>query len=326
MDWADRIGRRLKLRDLHILLSVVQCRSMAKAARQLAVSNPVVSKSIADLEHTLGVRLLDRSPQGVEPTIYGRALLDRGIVAFDELRQAVRHVEFLADPTAGEVRVATTTAIATSFCCAVLDRLVRQYPRIVVHILTGDASATYRDLDQRKVDMVIARLFAPASEDHMLAENLYDEPQVVAVGEQSPWVGRRKIALADLVDEVWTLPPVDSLSGAIIAEAFRANGLDLPRATVITTTVPMRKVLVATGRFTSIVPAPLRMAAQSPAIKTLPIDLPTTRRPIAVVTLKNRTVSPVAQVFIDCAREVGKSLTKSMMTKTPVRGVALYER
>jgi len=125
MDWADRIGQRLKLRDLHILLSVVQCRSMAKAARQLAVSNPVVSKSIADLEHTLGVRLLDRSPQGVEPTIYGRALLERSIVAFDELRQAVRHVEFLADPTAGEVRVATTTAIATSFCCAVLDHLVR---------------------------------------------------------------------------------------------------------------------------------------------------------------------------------------------------------
>jgi DNA-binding transcriptional LysR family regulator len=156
--------------------------------------------------------------------------------------------------------------------------------------------------------MVIARLFTPALEEHMQAENLYDEPQVVAVGKQSPWVGRRKIALADLVDEVWTLPPVDSLSGAIIAEAFRANGLARPHATVITTTVPMRKVLVATGRFISIIPAQLRLAAQSPAIKALPIDLPTTRRPIAVVTLKNRMVSPVAQVFIDCAGEVAKSL------------------
>ena len=309
MDWVDRIGRRLKLRDLHILLSVVQCRSMAKAARQLAVSNPVVSKSIADLEHTLGVRLLDRSPQGVEPTIYGRALLDRSIVAFDELREAVRHVEFLADPTAGEVRIATTTAIATSFCCAVLDRLARQYPRIVVHVLTGDSSATYRDLEQRKVDMVVARLFAPVTDEHMHAENLYGEPQVVAVGMQSPWVGRRKVALADLVEEVWTLPPLDSLSGAIVAEAFRASGLDCPRATVITTTVPMRRVLVATGRFISIVPA-LRMAGQSSAIKALSIDLATTRRPIAVVTLKNRTVSPVAQVFINCAREVAKSLAK----------------
>ena len=187
-----------------------------------AVSNPVVSKSIADLEHTLGVRLLDRNPQGVEPTMYGRALLVRSIVVFDELRQAVRHVEFLADPTAGEARIATTTAIAASFCCAVLNRLVRQYPRIVVHVLTGDASATHRDLEQRKVDFVIARLFAPVREEHLHAENLHDAPQVVAVGKQSPWVGRRKIVLADLVDEVWTLPRGRSSPPARMASATLA--------------------------------------------------------------------------------------------------------
>ena len=72
----------------------------------------------------------------------------------------------------------------------------------------------------------------------------------------------------------------------------------------------MRKILVATGRFISIVPAELRLARQSPAIKTLPIDLAPTRRPIAVVTLKNRTVSPVAQVFINGACEVAKSLAR----------------
>jgi DNA-binding transcriptional LysR family regulator len=85
MHWADRIGRRLKLRDLHILLAVVQCGSMAKAARQLSVSNPVVSKAVADLEHALDARLLDRGAQGVEPTIYGRALLDHALCVFDEL-------------------------------------------------------------------------------------------------------------------------------------------------------------------------------------------------------------------------------------------------
>ena len=89
MHWADRIGRRLKLRDLHILLAVVQCGSMAKAARQLSVSSPVVSKAVADLEHALDARLLDRGAQGVEPTIYGRALLDHALCVFDELRQAV---------------------------------------------------------------------------------------------------------------------------------------------------------------------------------------------------------------------------------------------
>jgi Bacterial regulatory helix-turn-helix protein, lysR family len=71
MRWADRIGRRLKLRDLHVLFAVAQWGSMAKAAQHLAVSQPVVSAAIADLERAVGVRLLDRSRRGVEPTIYG---------------------------------------------------------------------------------------------------------------------------------------------------------------------------------------------------------------------------------------------------------------
>ena len=79
MQWTDRLGYRLKLRDLHILMAVVECGSMSKAAQRLAVSPPVVSKAIADIEHIFGVRMLDRTPQGVEPTIYGRALLDSGI-------------------------------------------------------------------------------------------------------------------------------------------------------------------------------------------------------------------------------------------------------
>ena len=64
MPWSDRIGRRFKLRDLHILLAVVQSGSMGKAAAQLAMSQPVISKAVSDIEHALGVRLLDRSRRG----------------------------------------------------------------------------------------------------------------------------------------------------------------------------------------------------------------------------------------------------------------------
>jgi len=84
MDWADRIGRRIKLRDLHILLAVAECGSMAKASSQLSVSHPVVSKTISELERTLGVRLLDRSSQGVELTAHGAALLNCGVTVFNE--------------------------------------------------------------------------------------------------------------------------------------------------------------------------------------------------------------------------------------------------
>src|SRR5450755_151093 len=90
MHWTDRVGRRLNPHDLHIFMAVVEQGNMARAADSLAISRPVVSRTIAGLEHALGVRLLDRGPHGVEPTLYGRALLKRSVAVFDELKQSVR--------------------------------------------------------------------------------------------------------------------------------------------------------------------------------------------------------------------------------------------
>src|SRR5260370_40945557 len=145
---------------------------MGKAAAQLSVSQPAISKAIDDMELALGVRLLDRNPRGVEPTIYGRALLDRGVVAFDELKQAARHIEFLANPTTGELRIGSTVAIATSFLPAVIERLTRRYPRLVFHLAAGRTSMTYRNLQERRDDLLVAPMFTPMVAEHMDAEML----------------------------------------------------------------------------------------------------------------------------------------------------------
>src|SRR4051794_34770921 len=161
MEWSERIGRRIRLRDLHILLAVVQCKSMAKAAEHLAVSKPVVSKVIADLEHTLGVRLLERDRHGAEATIYGTALLKRGVTVFDELREGVKDIETLADPTAGDVRIGCTLLLAVSFVSAVIDRVSRRYPRIQFHLVTSQIDPLHRELTERNVEFVIVRKSSP---------------------------------------------------------------------------------------------------------------------------------------------------------------------
>ena len=312
MNWDEkRVSRRMKLRDLHVLLTVARCGSMGKAAGELAVSQPAISKVIADMEYALGVRLFDRNPHGVEPTIYARALLDHGVVAFDELKQAARHIEFLANPTTGELRVGSTIAIATSFIPAVVGRLSRRYPRLVFHLMAGEAGTTYRNLEERRVDLLVAPMFTPIAEEHMHAEMLYDETLVVVVGGRSPWARRRKVELADLVDAVWTLPPPDSLYGSVVTEAFVNAGLDVPSATVFSSVTPVRNALLASGRFLSMVQSSsVRFGGGHATLKVLPVNLPTTRRPIGIATLKNRTLSPVAQLFIDCAHEVAKPLAK----------------
>src|SRR5688572_19038732 len=94
----ERMLRRLKLSDLRLLQATVEWGGMAKAAAHLNISQPAVSKAIGTLEHALGVRLLDRTSKGVEPTEFGQALLNGGIAVFDELKKSLGRIEFLSDP------------------------------------------------------------------------------------------------------------------------------------------------------------------------------------------------------------------------------------
>ena len=102
MRMNSRTSERMKLRDLKVLLTVAQAGSMGKAAANLNTCQPAISRSIRDLERMLGVRLLDRHAHGVEPTACGRALLNCGNAVFDDLRDGLRAIEFLADPSAGD--------------------------------------------------------------------------------------------------------------------------------------------------------------------------------------------------------------------------------
>src|SRR4029077_18156453 len=106
-------------------------------------------------ESALGVRLLDRNPHGVEPTMYGQALLKRGVAAFDELKQGMRDIEFLSDPTAGELRIGCPEAIA-AVLTPILKPFFRRYPRVIVNVEEVDnRSPQLTALRNRRCDLVI---------------------------------------------------------------------------------------------------------------------------------------------------------------------------
>ena len=309
-DWESRIGRRLRLRDLHILSNVVHWGSMAKAASHLAMSQPAVSEAIASLEAALGVRLLDRTPRGVEPTLYASALLKRGLVVFDELRQGIQEIEFLADPTAGEVRIGCVESLTAGFMPEVIDQFSRKYPRVLVHVVnTTTATQEFRELHERTVDLLLGRIHKPVADDEIDAEVLYQDQYFVVAGSRSPWARRRKIALADLLDEPWILVPPNSVFASLMAQAFSAQGLELPRAGVTSFAAAIRMQLVAMGRFLTIIPGSLlRYNAERWDLKALPIALDALSFPVAIFKLRHRTVSPVVQKFIEHLRTAAKSM------------------
>ena len=107
------------------------------------------------------------------------------------------------------------------------------------------------------------------------------------------------------------MPPPDNLTWPLVMEAFRDSGLPYPRATVFVGPVEGRMRLLANGRFlTTFLPSALRFSTGRPKCKVLPVELPSTPLSVGIVTLKNRTLSPAARLFIEHAREVAKPLAK----------------
>ena len=318
--WDDRLRRRLKLRDVDVLLAVVQTGSMGKAGAVLRMSQPAVSKAIASLEQTLGVPLLERSRRGVEPTPYGLALIKRGVTVFDELRQGVQDIAFLTDPTVGDIRVGGTDGMISTLISPVVHQLSTQYPRMTFRVSVGDLRTLYRELEARRVDVVVSRLNSPPSEEYS-AEILYEDTLVVVAGLRHPLARRRKIEIAELLDETWTFQPPETNFGAFAMEAFRAVGLAPPRITVATTSHTLHNELLATGRYLVMVPRFWALLQRpNPSIKILPVVFPHTRHKVAIITLKNRSLSSATQFFVDRVRATTKAVNQQNNRPMTKRG------
>lgn len=316
MSEGSRIERRVSLRDLRVLVSVIESGSMGKAAKLLATSQPAVSRSIADLEHAFGVRLLERSAYGVEPTPYGSALLKRGIAMFDELGQGVKDIGFLADPSVGDVTIAASIALAEGLVCSVMSDLAQRYPGLNFDVLASDTATAYRALLDRKVDLAVVHVIDPIATEYVDVETLLRDPHVVVAGAQNRLLRRRRIALSDLADEPWAMPPPGSPYCSVVFEAFRVAKLKMPRS-VVSSTLPVRTTLLATGNFLSMVPwSVMQFPPKNLLLGTLPIDLPATARPLALVTLKNRTLNPVAGIFAKEMRAAAKRLSNAQRART----------
>jgi DNA-binding transcriptional LysR family regulator len=313
MKWTDRIGRRVNLRDLHIALAVAEAGSMTRAAEELAVSYPVVSKTISELEHKLGVRLFDRSISGVEPTHYGRALLKSGVAVFDEIRKGLQQIDFIKQPDAGELRIGSSIVTDAGFLPAAIERFSHDFPGAVLQVLHENiAVQQYDNLRNRMAEVVFGRIPTAMTEPDLVAETLFDEPTVVAAGSDSRWAKRRNLALVDLLGEPWVLAQPGSLARSLHDEVFRRSGLDVPSAKVLTVSLHLHLRLIETGRWLGLIPASvMRFGGKPMQIKFLPIKVPQPPAPVGFIRVKDRTLTPLAERFIECARKVANSATST---------------
>lgn len=306
----DRTRRRVRLRDLETLVAVAQAGAMRKAATELHLSQPAVSKAMRDLEDTLGLKLLERGRRGVAPTAYGQALVKRSKALIDELQNALRELEHLADPEAGEVRLGAMETLQAGVVAAAVQAQLRRHPRMRFHFESGQSPELIAHfLPQRLVDVVVARpLVLPLPVD-IHGEALFHDQLRVAVGPEHPLARRRKVNLADLMDDHWILSRNEVMPGTPVATALAASGLPMPERVVVTGSLNMRQNMLARGRFVTCVPHSLLPFARVRGnFHILPIELPLWPTPTMILQLRGRTVGRATEAFLDTLRDLSRPL------------------
>ena len=176
-----------------------------------------------------------------------------------------------------------------------------------VQVVLGGILELCDELRQRRIELAIARLSGPAPSEDVDQTVMFEDPLVVVAGTENPWARRRKVHLSDLVNEPWTWASPGTLTDRLIVEAFRATGVEPPRATIYGNAINMRLKLVASGRFLAVVPlSVLKFQSRLATIKVLPVDLPTTNSKTGIIVLKNRALNPLAQIFIESALHMAR--------------------
>ena len=306
----ERAMRRVRLHDLQTLVAVAQAGGMRKASQTLHLSQSAVSRVISELEGTLGLRLLERGPRGIEPTPFGEALVRRTKAVFDELQGALRELDHLADPTGGEVRLGCMETLHAGLVSATMEALLGKHPRMRFTLESGQSPDLIGHfLAERLVDFVVARPYKLPLPPRVDGEPLFRDHMHVVVGRSGPLARRRLVALSELVDEYWILSRNELMPESPLSEAFAAQGLAMPTRVISSGSLMARYNLIDTGPFVTLVPhSMLPFGRHRQMVKILPIKLPPWETHTMILTVSGRTLGPAAQLFLSKLRELAKPL------------------
>ena len=307
---TQQINRRLRLRDLDTLIAVIESRGLRRAAERLHLSQPAVSKAMQELEELLGYKLLERGRRGVEPTEFGLALLNRSKVIFDELQGAAADLAHLADPASGVVRLGAVETFMAGLVSATIDYTLGQYPRMSLILESGQSQDLINYfLRERLVEFVVARPWSLPLPDEVVGEPMFRDHLQIVVGMDHPMARRRRITIAELHQQSWVLSRNEMMPESPVADAFAQVGLTMPPGHVTSGSLGNRFHLLRTGRFVTVFPHSLfPFAPQLSEFRRLPIQLPLWRTPTMILTLKGRTLSPSARLFLTNLRKLAEPL------------------
>ncbi|MGI8894672.1 MAG: LysR substrate-binding domain-containing protein [Casimicrobiaceae bacterium] len=306
---SERLARYLKLRELRAILAISQSGSILAAAAALGSTQPALTRTLAGAEAKLGVKLFERLPRGVRPTVFGEAILARISAIFGEIRGAAEDIAALNGLSQGTVSIGAMPLAAAGLVPKSLQRLFSARPGLRATVLEGNPEFLLNELRARRIEIVVGRVKLAEGDRDLGIEVMYDEALALVARTSHPLHRKPRLRLRDLANESWILPPADTAFYSQIAAMFERAGMPIPPHQIRTLSLPVNLGTVVRTKFVSIIPRSiLILGFVGPGIRPLPVALPPTRGPVGFIRLAGAKETPALREFMTCAREVAAAI------------------
>jgi DNA-binding transcriptional LysR family regulator len=312
-----------KPRHLQLLVALDEIRHLGKVAASINVTQPAVSKALAELERGLGLKLFERTARGVYPTAYGECLIRHARAMMSELAQTRDELRGLISGSSGSVRVGVLATAALELLPRALAVLKSRQPGIFVLVREGTVETLLPELWLGNLDLIVGRLPDGRSAQGLAEKTLMEEGVSVVAGRHHPLVRRRRLRWSDLRPYPWVLPPVNTLLREPLERVFEIHGIVIPANRIETLSVHViRAYLHYTTAIAALAADVSRYYESLGLLAVLPLELPKLVRPVGVVWSRHRPLSPGALTLIQCLEETAGAGTVSAVlppVESPIR-------
>jgi len=302
---------RLKFKYLQLLVTVGEQRNIFKAAQIHNMAQPAATKIIRDIESTLNINLFDRSSRGVTPTLYGDVLIKHAKLILSQVKHASEELSSLQGGLSGRVAVGSLLAANATLLPNAIGKLKKNRPNVSVSLREGTGDLLLNALKIDDLDILVGRIPEAPDEDGLVNEILYYDPVVIVTRTGHPLQSRGRLALKDLVDEDWILPPPETMLRNEIEFAFHKKGLNVPNNPVESVSVLTNRTLLKNTDMITVLPLQVALTYEEIGLlKRLDTSVIMEPGPIGVTLRAKRELPPAAHYLLEALREEAAELTK----------------
>jgi DNA-binding transcriptional LysR family regulator len=309
MTQIDRVLRsNLKLRHLQLLVALDQFRHVGRVAEFLSVTQPAVSKSLAEVERMFGMALFTRSTRGTEPTPYGDTVVRFARSVLADYERTRDEIDAVASGAAGRTSVGAMVVATPVLLARAITMLKSRSSQTTVLVEEGDLTRLLPRLRLGELDLFVGRLEPGYAAPDLETEALFDEAMAIVARPDHALARKAKPTWADLAAAPWVVPPPWASSRVKLDQMFYRNSLH-PPADIIETasflaTLTFVRERPAIGFLASEV---ARHFEREGLVKVLPIKLQIDLPPVGIITMRGRNRTPSSEQLIECLREAAKT-------------------